>query len=70
MYQITVPPGRSRHSQLVLPENFRHTVLKALHDDSGHLGIGKTHGLIKERFYWPKMKSDFEECLYFGGGRV
>lgn len=61
MYRVTVPPGQNRRSQLVLPEKFRKTVMKALHDDSGHLGIDKTYGLIKERFYWPKMKSDVEE---------
>ncbi|KAL6461984.1 hypothetical protein MHYP_G00301290 [Metynnis hypsauchen] len=60
MYQITVPPGRVRRSQLVLPEKFRKMVLQSLHDDSGHLGIDKTYGLVKERFYWPKMKSDIE----------
>ncbi|XP_044073506.1 uncharacterized protein LOC122885865 [Siniperca chuatsi] len=60
MYRVTVPPGRNRRSQLVLPEKFRKPVMKALHDDSGHLGIDNTYGLIKERFYWPKMKSDVE----------
>lgn len=60
MYRVTVPPGRSRRSQLVLPEKFRTTVMKSLHDDSGHLGIDKTYGLIKERFYWPKMKQDVD----------
>ncbi|KAL7824891.1 hypothetical protein SRHO_G00343510 [Serrasalmus rhombeus] len=60
MYRITVPPGRARRSQLVLPEKFRKMVLQSLHDDSGHLGIDKTYGLVKERFYWPKMKSDVE----------
>ncbi|KAL6460364.1 hypothetical protein MHYP_G00303300 [Metynnis hypsauchen] len=48
MYRITVPPGRVRLSQLVLPEKFRKMVLQSLHDDSGHLGIDKTYGLVKE----------------------
>lgn len=61
MYRITVPPGRTRRSQLVLPEKFRKMVIQSLHDDSSHLGTDKTYGLIKERFYWPKMKSDIEE---------
>jgi len=61
MYRVTVPPGRNCRSQLILPEKFRVTVMKSLHDDSGHLGTDKTYGLIKERFYWPKMKSDVEE---------
>lgn len=61
IYRITAPPGRNTRSQLVLPERFRETVMKALHNDSGHLGVDKTYGLIKERFYWPRMKSDVDE---------
>ncbi|CAI5659742.1 unnamed protein product [Oreochromis niloticus] len=61
MYRIVTPPGKSRCSQLVLPEKYRTTVLKSLHDDSGHLGLDKTYGLIKDRFYWPRMKSEIEE---------
>lgn len=61
VYRVTVPPGRNRRSQIVLPEKFRTAVMKSLHDDSGHLGIDKTYGLIKERLYWPKMRSDVEE---------
>ncbi|XP_057187744.1 retrovirus-related Pol polyprotein from transposon 412 [Triplophysa rosa] len=61
MYRITIPPGRVRRSQLVLPEKYREMVMKSLHDDSGHLGLDKTYGLIKDRFYWPRMRSDVEE---------
>lgn len=60
MYRITSPPGKSRRSQLVLPEKYRNTVMKSLHDDSGHLGLDKTYGLVKDRFYWPRMKSEVE----------
>ena len=61
MYRITSPPGKSCHSQLVLPEKHRKMVMESLHDDSGHLGFDKTYGLLKDRFYWPKMKSNVEE---------
>lgn len=61
MYRIVNPPGKSRCSQLVLPAKYRNTVMKSLHDDSGHLGLDKTYGLIKDRFYWPRMKSEIEE---------
>lgn len=60
IYRVTVPPGQNHRSQLVLPIKFRKIVLKALHD-SCHLGIDKTYGLIKERVYWPNMKSVVEE---------
>lgn len=61
MYRIISPPGKPRCSQLVLPEKYRDTVMKSLHDDSGHLGLDKTYGLIKDRFYWPRMKSEIED---------
>lgn len=60
MYRFTSPPGKSCCSQLVLPEKYRNTVMKSLHDDSGHLGLDKTYGLIRDRFYWPRMKSEVE----------
>lgn len=61
LYRVTSPPGKSLRSQLVLPEKYRKMVMKSLHDDSGHLGLDKTYGLIKDRFYWPRMKSEIEQ---------
>lgn len=61
LYRVTSPPGKLRRFQLVLPEEYRKVVMKSLHDDSGHLGLDKTYGLIQDRFYWPKMKSDIDE---------
>ena len=28
----------------------------------GHFGITKTLGILKEHFYWPKMKIEVEKC--------
>lgn len=61
MYRVTSPPGKPPRSQLVLPEKYRKMVTTSLHDDCGHLGLDKTYGLIKDRFYWPRMKSDVED---------
>lgn len=47
--------------QLVLPEQFRDTVLHSLHDDMGHLGIERTLDLVRTRFYWPRMAADVEK---------
>ena len=41
--------------QFVLPEQFHKQVILACHDDFGHLGMEKTLGLLKDRFFWPKM---------------
>ena len=39
-----------RH-QFVLPEIYRKRAIMALHDDFGHLGMEKTLGLLKDRFF-------------------
>ena len=49
--------------QLALPKDLRATVLKSLHDDSGHLGIERTIDLVRSRFYWPRMSMDVEEKI-------
>ena len=47
--------------QFVLPENFRKEVILACHNDFGHLGMENTLGLLKERFFWPKMSEDIRK---------
>ena len=46
--------------QLVVPESLRPSVLHHLHNlsTSGHLGVAKTTGRIKERFYWVNVHKD------------
>ena len=45
-------------SQFVLPKCFVCKVILACHDDSCHLGMERTLGLLQERFFWPKMADD------------
>ena len=54
--------NRVRH-QFVLPENHRKRAIMALHDDFGHLGIEETLGLLKNRFFWPKMSEDVRQYI-------
>lgn len=61
LYRISKPPNKPVRLQLLLSQEFRETVLKSLHDHSGHLGFDKTYGLVRERFYWPRMKTDVEK---------
>ena len=49
--------------QFVLPENYRKRAIMALHDDFGHLGMEKTLGLLKDRFFWPKMSKDVRQYI-------
>ena len=50
--------------QLFLPEKHRENVLKALHDDHGHLGAERTFKLVRDRFYWPCMRSEVESYCH------
>lgn len=56
--------------QLLLPKEHHDTVFRELHKEMGHLGTERTLGLLRDRFYWPRMQSDVEhfvmhvcECL-------
>lgn len=38
-------------------------MLKATHDDLGHLGIERTTDLLRTRFFWPKLAHDVEQYI-------
>ena len=48
------------HTQVVVPESLRTTVLREVHDHLGHLGAKKTLERVKTRFYWPGYEKDVE----------
>lgn len=50
-------------TQLVLPEVYKSTVLKGLHDEMGHQGIDRTTSLIRDRFFWPYMQREIEHYV-------
>ena len=50
-------------TQLVLPEMYKATVLKELHDNMGHQGVDRTTSLVRERFFWPHMQQDIEHYV-------
>ena len=64
LYRIwETPSGDASIMQLVLPKSLRCEVLQQLHNTrtSGHLGVAKTLGRIRERFYWVKCRQDVQE---------
>uniref|UniRef100_A0A8C7WVL3 Gypsy retrotransposon integrase-like protein 1 n=1 Tax=Oryzias sinensis TaxID=183150 RepID=A0A8C7WVL3_9TELE len=63
LYRVRQTQTDSGSRQLVLPERYRKTILRSLHDDCGHLGVEKTSDLLKGRFYWPRMTSDVEQYI-------
>jgi hypothetical protein len=54
----TEPPAK----QLVAPKCIHETILESLHagPSGGHLGMNKTLGKLKARFYWPGHYRDTE----------
>lgn len=54
--------GFNNKFRAVVPMSERRQILKQCHDNkaSGHLGIKKTLGRVKERFYWPGLRSDVD----------
>ncbi len=53
----------SQRKQLVLPAQFKRTVLKEMHDEMGHQGLDRTTSLIRDRFFWPYMQKDIENYV-------
>ena len=57
---------------IVVPAQLRPTVLKAGHNQTGHMGTKKTKKMIETHFYWPRMGKQITEhckacpvCLQF-----
>jgi len=58
------PNGKSK--LLVIPQQQRSEILTACHDDplsGGHLGIAKTIGKIKARYFWENMNREIEQYV-------
>lgn len=50
-------------TQLVLPEKYKDTVLKSLHNEMGHQGMERTASLVRDRFFWPQMQMEIEHYV-------
>ncbi len=63
LYRQTFDVTKKRTLQIVLPQKYKQQVMTSLHDDMGHPGVEKTTGLIRQRFYWPRMNTDiYNKC--------
>lgn len=56
---------RAVRTQLILPEKYKDTVLKALHDEMGHQGVERTTLFVRDRFFWPQMQKEMEHYVVF-----
>ena len=52
--------------QVILPKSLRPQVLQQLHNTktAGHLGIFKTLGRVRQRFYWVQCRRDVQEWCH------
>ena len=53
-----------RNQRIVLPQKFRRTVYRELHEEMGHLGVERVLALARERFYWPHMRRDIDNFIH------
>ena len=53
-----------RNKQVILPETFRQTVYRELHEKMGHLGLERVLALARERFYWTNMRKDIDHYIH------
>jgi hypothetical protein len=51
--------------RLYAPAAFRDKICQLFHSSelSGHLGVTKTYGRLRERFYWPRMSHDIRRFV-------
>ena len=51
--------------QIILPEMYRHDILKMAHDMpmAGHMGIERTLQRIRKRFWWPGVAKDVKNYV-------
>ena len=59
----TVVRKMYRVLQLLVPECLQREVLQGLHDNAGHQCGERTEALIRERFYWPIIRTSVLEWL-------
>ena len=62
-YRSTRDATGVRGLQLLIPEFLQSEVLRGLHDDAGHQGGERTEALVRERFYWPGIRSYVHDWL-------
>ncbi|KAH9463801.1 hypothetical protein Pst134EA_015883 [Puccinia striiformis f. sp. tritici] len=57
------PPGWLEEEEMKLLKHVINKIMKALHEDLGHLGIGETYRRIKLRYWWEgSRKSSRSGC--------
>lgn len=52
--------GKVFYPQILLPQAYRTTVMKQMHDGpvGGHFGVERTFAHLRTRYFWYNMKDD------------
>lgn len=61
LHRIITLSDQRVQRQLKLPRQFHNIAFKLLHDQNRHLEFEKTYALVRDRFFWPRMKLDVEK---------
>ena len=61
---IKDPRSQEEWAQLLLPRCLRETVLKHLHDHTGHQGMVRLESLLRQRCYWPNLQEDVRTWIH------
>ena len=61
LYRVSRDMVHGHTYQLLVPEVLRTVLLRAVHDQWGHQGVGRSYGLLKSRGYWPGMNRHVRE---------
>lgn len=59
--EVCDPKTFDKWKQVIVPQCLQNQVLGWVHDRAGHLGVEKTLGLARRRFFWPGLARGVEE---------
>ena len=49
--------------RLYVPKHLREKVIKAYHDENGHMAVNKTFLTIKSKYYWPNLWKELDQAI-------
>jgi len=69
LFHLHRPRTKGKHrltpvvEQLCLPRTLRDEVVKAYHDNNGHIGFDKLYETIRSKYFWPRMYAHLSEYV-------
>jgi len=69
LFNLHRPRTKGKHrltpvvQQLCLPRTLRDEVIKAYHNNNGHIGFDKLYETIRSKYFWPRMYAHLSEYV-------